>query len=48
MLEVNMRVFFPKGDTGFFSDYRRHMEMIRKELKGKVEACMDGRDEAQI
>ena len=48
MLEVNMRVFFPKGDTGFFPDYRRHMEMIRKELKAKVVACMHGRDEAQI
>ena len=39
---------FSKERYGIFPDYRRHMEMIRRELKGKVEACMDGRDEAQI
>ncbi|MGI6010881.1 MAG: hypothetical protein ACOX8H_05205 [Ruminococcus sp.] len=48
MLEVNLRIFFPKKETALFPDYHRHMEMLQNKLKGKVSAYLDGREAMQI
>lgn len=41
MLEVNIRIFFPKNGAGLFPDYHEHVELLEAELKGKVRAYVD-------
>lgn len=48
MLEVNIRIFFQKKDSGLFPDYREHISLIQTELKGKVTVYLDETDDMQI
>ena len=48
MVEVSIRIFFPKRETGFLPDYHDQMAMIREQMAGEVKAGLDETEGVQI
>ncbi|MGI6008035.1 MAG: hypothetical protein ACOX8E_11165 [Ruminococcus sp.] len=48
MVEVNIRIFFPKKETELFPDYHRHMDMLKEQLQGKVRVYLDETEDVPI
>lgn len=48
MLEINIRVYFQKKETGLFPDYHGQIKLLETELEGKAKACLDSADDLPV
>lgn len=48
MLEINIRVYFQKKETGLFPDYHGQIKMLETDLAGKAEASVDSSDDLPV
>lgn len=48
MIEVNVRIFFPKKGNALFPDYHKFIEMVQEELQGKIKTFLDAVDPMPI
>lgn len=47
MLEINIRIFFPKKGNSLFPDYHEHLKLLEP-LDGQIRTCLDGAEAAPI